>query len=112
MAKLIVDGARMHCTMGTAEAKIGVTSHAFVKVGGALVATEADKEAMGNIPHSALASVVGPTHRAFPSPKVGNKRLKAAVSTARESSLTRLSVLASRADASRFAMWERVPSWK
>ncbi len=69
MAKLIVDGARMHCTMGTAEAKIGVTSHAFVKVGGALVATEADKEAMGNIPPFGTCKCGWPNPPCIPKPQ-------------------------------------------
>ena len=50
MAKLIVDGAQMHCTLGMKDAPIKVTSHSFVKISGALVATEADKVGMVNIP--------------------------------------------------------------
>jgi len=69
MAKLIVDGARMRCTMGAIEARIGVSSHAFVKVGGALVATEADKEGMKNIPTFGTCKCGWPNPPCIPQPQ-------------------------------------------
>ena len=69
MAKIIVNGARMRCTLGTTEARIGVTSHTFVKVGGALVATETDKEPMVNIPTFGTCKCGWPNSLCIPQPQ-------------------------------------------
>ena len=69
MAKIIVNGARMRCTLGTTEARIGVTSHTFVKVGGALVATETDKEPMVNIPTFGTCKCGWPNSPCIPQPQ-------------------------------------------
>ena len=69
MAKIIVDGARMRCTLGATEARIGITSHTFVKVGGALVATETDKEPMVNIPTFGTCKCGWPNSPCIPQPQ-------------------------------------------
>lgn len=50
MARYIVHGALMKCTLGSTTAKIQVTSQQCVQIENKLVATENDKISMINIP--------------------------------------------------------------
>jgi hypothetical protein len=69
MSKLIVDGSRLYCTLGTNYVPIKVTSHSFVRIAGALVATEADKEGMVNIPTFGACKCCTPNPPCIPQPQ-------------------------------------------
>ena len=68
MEKIIVDGAHMRCTFATGDAQIRVDSHSLVRIGGALVATEADKAGMKNIPTFGTCKCGWPNRPCVPSP--------------------------------------------
>ncbi len=68
MEKIIVDGAHMRCTFATGNAQIRVDSHSLVRIGGALVATEADKAGMKNIPTFGTCKCGWPNRPCVPSP--------------------------------------------
>lgn len=50
MANIVTENAQIQCMLGTKPQKIIVTSQSFLKIEGALVATEDDKQANINIP--------------------------------------------------------------
>jgi hypothetical protein len=69
MSKLIVEGSRLHCTLGVDDAPIKITSHSFVRIANALVATEADKEGIANIPTFGICKCSFPNPPCIPQPQ-------------------------------------------
>lgn len=68
MPKIIVNGSQMKCSLGTAPSQIKVTSQNFSKICSRLIATEADKEGITNIPSFGACRRSSPPPSCVPSP--------------------------------------------
>ncbi|NDV68616.1 DUF4280 domain-containing protein [Dysgonomonas sp. 25] len=68
MSKIITNGAKMECTLGASPVPIIVTSQTFVKINGGIVATEADKAPMANVPTFGACKCASPNPPCVPSP--------------------------------------------
>ena len=112
MEKIIVDGAHMRCTFATGNAQIRVDSHSLVRIGGALVATEADKAGMKNIPTFGTCKCGWPNRPCVPSP-IAWQHVAAQSSVNGAKKLTmQSSAHVPRVAASLFAMLPTTPLWR
>lgn len=73
MQKLITEDAQMKCSLGASPAKLSVTSQAFTKISGGLVATEQDKQSLVNIPSFGSCKRSSPPPVCMPSPQKWQK---------------------------------------
>ncbi|MDR2949813.1 MAG: DUF4280 domain-containing protein [Prevotella sp.] len=77
MPILITEGAKMQCTLGSGPATIKVTSQDFKKINNSVLATDADKEGIVNIPSFGSCSRVWYKPACVPSPQAWQKTAEA-----------------------------------